>query len=129
MYMYHISYFTRLTFNIVFQNTSNIIVSMIHETDIETLLNQNVTPLNSSLCHWTEERTENCRDYDIPGVTVFRGYTWMFRTILAGIYFSVLKTVYHTTGLEKNVCPYRILLHGRTTSDMYGVKLYDFTSQ
>ena len=104
MYMYHISYFTRLTFNIVFQNTSNIIVSMIHETDIETLRNQNVTPLNSSLCHWTEERTENCRDYDIPGVTVFRGYTWMFRTILAGIYFSVLKTVYHTTGLVRKMC-------------------------
>lgn len=109
--MYHISYFTRLTFNIVFQNTSNTIVSMIHETDIESLRHQNVTPLNSSLCHWTEERMENCRDYDIPGVTVFRGYTWMFRTILAGIYFSVLKTVYHTTGLYSQLhhVPWQVL--------------------
>ena len=77
---------------------------MIHDDDVETIQNQNATSFNSSASHWIEHKRQNCRDYDIPGVTVFRGYTWMFRPILAVLYFSVLKTVLFTTGLVRKMC-------------------------
>ena len=75
---------------------------MIHEKDVNSL--QEVTPLNSSTSHWTEERDRNCRDYDIMGVVVFRGYTWMFEAILPGIYFLVIKAIFFGAGLIRKMC-------------------------
>ena len=74
---------------------------MIDRVEIESLLN--VTQFNGSTSHWTEVRHQNCRDYDVPGVVVFRGYVWMFCTFLA-VYFSLLKKVFFAGGLVRKMC-------------------------
>ena len=53
---------------------------------------------------WTDRRDTNVRDYSIPGMVVFRSFTWMFEKFLTKPIFALLEKVVFSKGLHRHIC-------------------------
>ena len=52
---------------------------------------------------WTDRRDTNVRDYSVPGMVVFRGFTWMFQQCLTKPLFALLEKVFLCKGLQRHL--------------------------
>ena len=53
---------------------------------------------------WTDIRDTNIRDYSVPGMVVFRGFTWMFGKFFTKPIFALLEKVFFCKGLQWHIC-------------------------
>ena len=54
---------------------------------------------------WIERRDTNICDYSVPGMVVFRGFTWMFEKFLTKPIFALLEKVSSAKGYNDIFSP------------------------
>ena len=60
--------------------------------------------LNQSTNFWSMDLPLNVVDYEVPGILVFRGFSWMFKRIMTVPLFLFFQTVLFNKGLRQKMC-------------------------